>query len=80
MDPDPYLLIQLPLLFLVMSTITDVSNNFGESDKARVEAYVSALQHKYPQIDGNELSVLQANELREKLLYDSIEKEKESLR
>ena len=63
-----------------MSRMTDVAVSLGDSDKARVEAYVCALQCKYPQIDGNELVVLKANKLRENLLYDSIEKEKESLR
>jgi hypothetical protein len=62
--------------------MTDVANSSssGEADKARVEAYVSALQYKYPEIDGNELTVLETNKLRQTLLYDLIEKEKESLR
>ena len=51
-----------------------------ENACVKVNAYLTALQYKYPQIDGNELEVLQANELKEKLLCDLFEKEKKSLR
>ena len=63
-----------------MSTVPEEPGSFGGSDQARVEAYVSALQFKYPQIDGNESLVLKANKLREKSLLDLIEKQRESLR
>lgn len=61
-----------------MSKIPDVTT--VESDQARVDAYVKALEYKYPRIDGNELVVIRANNLREKILRNMIAKEKESLR
>jgi hypothetical protein len=63
-----------------VNTINTGEISTSEFYEARMEAYLRALQYKYPDIDGGEESVLEANKHREQVIRESIEKEKESIR